>query len=118
MAASAPSRAAILRSAMASVGLAYRVYIKALLLPSAQRFIPSLEENVNVEERTISAATGASTPWRKGSPAWIAEVENWRGSNLFFFMTLIIGLRGAPRQPPNWWRMRAWLFGVRRFVRM
>jgi hypothetical protein len=41
----------------------------ALLVPSAQRLISSLEEKVNVEERTISEVTGLANPWRIGSPA-------------------------------------------------
>jgi len=35
-----------------------------LLLPSAQRFISALDENVNVEVRLIGALTGPLTPWR------------------------------------------------------
>jgi len=42
---------------------------RALFLPSAHRFISSVEEKVKVEERMISVATGPLTPWRAGSPA-------------------------------------------------
>lgn len=68
-AASAPSSAAIFRSAVASVGFPSRVYMKALLVPSAQRFNSSVEFREKVEERTTGEVTGAFTPWRLGSPA-------------------------------------------------
>src|SRR5215470_4784938 len=68
-ASSAPSSAAIFFAAASNVGLASRVYIYALLLPSAQRFSSSVEFNAKVEERTIADVTGASTPCREGSPA-------------------------------------------------
>jgi hypothetical protein len=61
----------------------------ALLLPSAQRFISAVSENVNVDERTMGVATGPPTPWFD-SPAWIARVESphWApGASFVFFMS-------------------------------
>src|SRR5258707_6875722 len=46
----------------------------ALLFPSAQRFISSVEENVNVELRQMLRPTDVPTPCRSGSPAWTALV--------------------------------------------
>ena len=48
-------------------------------MPSAQRFISAVEENVNVEVREIGALTGPPTPWRLPSPAWMAWVWAPRG---------------------------------------
>ena len=61
-ASSAPSSAAIFFAAIASVGFPSRVYMKALLLPSAQSFSSSVEASVKVEERTMAEVTGAPTP--------------------------------------------------------
>jgi hypothetical protein len=41
----------------------------ALLFPSAHRFISSVEENVNVDDRQMLGPTGAPTPCLFGSPA-------------------------------------------------
>jgi hypothetical protein len=60
----------------------------ALLLPSAQRFISAVSENVKVDERTIGVATGPPTPWFD-SPAWIARVASphWApAADFVFFM--------------------------------
>src|SRR5258708_7132300 len=46
----------------------------ALLFPSAQRFISSVEEKVNVELRQMLRPTDVPTPCRSGSPAWTALV--------------------------------------------
>ena len=62
----------------------------ALLVPSAQRFISSLEEKVNVEERTISEVTGFANPWRTGSPAWIVRVDDFSCGAVRGFMVAII----------------------------
>src|SRR5229473_3008597 len=63
----------------------------ALFLPSAQSFISSVEENVNVEERIISVTIGPLTPRRFGSPPWMAFVcgPSFR-ADLFFIMDTIL----------------------------
>src|SRR5487761_777941 len=76
----------------------------AELLPSAQRFISAVEENVNVELRTISGATGPLRPCLR-SPRWIAMVASAQGCvdllDLVFvrdFMRGRLQLYGAGRQ--------------------
>src|SRR4030095_14254440 len=45
----------------------------AVFLPSAHSFISCVEEKVNVEVRQMLVPTPALTPWREGSPAWMAR---------------------------------------------
>src|SRR5487761_354970 len=76
----------------------------AELFPSAQRFISAVEENVNVELRTISGATGPLRPCLR-SPRWIAMVASAQGCvdlvDLVFvrdFMRGRLQLYGAARK--------------------
>src|SRR5580704_13497958 len=79
----------------------------ALLFPSAHNFISAVEEKVNVDVRLMGVPTGAATPWRGGSPPWIAvvcgpglrELVLWAG--LFFIRTPSwTGI--SSRQAPIW----------------
>lgn len=54
----------------------------AEVFPSAQRFISSVDENVNVELRTISGATGPPRPCL-GSPRCIASVASPHFADFF-----------------------------------
>src|SRR6266850_5505263 len=74
----------------------------ALFFPSAQSFISSVEENVNVEERMISVTIGPLTPRRLGSPPWMAFVCGPSLEGLVFFMKESVRLIGKQKQPPNW----------------
>jgi len=57
---------------------------------------------VKVEERTMAEVTGTPTPWRDGSPAWMARVCGPCGERVFFFMEWIICFFTGGRQPPIW----------------
>jgi hypothetical protein len=56
-----------------------------LLLPSAQRFISAVLENVKLDERTIGVLTGPLMP-KCDSPVWMARVESLQLRELSFFM--------------------------------
>src|SRR5580698_10432899 len=64
----------------------------ALLLPSAQRFISPVLENVNVDERTMGVLTGPPMP-KCDSPAWMALVESRQPREFSFFIGNLPGWR-------------------------
>src|SRR5579859_6075955 len=101
----------------------------ALLFPSAQSFISSVDENVNVDVRLMSGPTPTPTPCRFFSPACIASV--WAPQPfVFFFMFFIVFFFAlfceaecfmvppfwnplSPQQAPIWrrpmWHSHSWL---------
>src|SRR5580765_8528813 len=83
----------------------------ALLLPSAHSFISAVEEKVNVDVRQIGVPTGAPTPWRDGSPPWMAVVcgpsIRWVCLRAgLFFIRAPFWVRELPQQAPIWRRPR------------
>src|SRR5271157_3629894 len=81
----------------------------ALLLPSAQSFISAVEAKVNVDVRLMGVPTGAATPWRGGSPPWIAIVCGpsirvlFLGADWFFIRAPFWRYR-SHQQAPIWRR--------------
>jgi hypothetical protein len=73
-----------------------------LFFPSAQSFISSVEENVNVEERIISVTIGPLTPRRFGSPPCMAFVCGPQVASLLVFMEESVRLAAKEKKPPNW----------------
>src|SRR5712691_1073855 len=73
----------------------------ALLLPSAQRFISAVLENVKVELRAIGVVIGAPIPCFS-SPLWMARVASPHWSLLLLLIGARFSRETTTAQQPNW----------------